>query len=136
MHRSDRRLSFCITLLLASRAYPPRNGIRPTNKLIHALNSLIQVDSRTAEAPDWATVAVYTCASSCRTGQGEVTTAAKNPGEGLLVGGLVCIERLQGRADLNGCSGILLNWHEQSERWMVEVTCGDLTEQVRSLHTM
>jgi len=115
------------------------------------------VDSAQDDAPDFTTIAIYTCASSCAVwpGAGRTNGSAdreagaprgESEGEGgadrgaapfegweelgvpasaavgeALAGRRVCVRGLQGRAELNGCSGTVLSWHAPSARWAVEL---------------
>ena len=96
----------------------------------------MQVDSSQPEAPDWATIAVYSCSASCAP-RAAVAKAGelREPSGGIeaellaAVGTRVRFHGLQGRADLNGTTGHVLQWDAQGGRWAVE--CEATQENVR-----
>ncbi len=73
------------------------------------------IDSSDDQAPDWATIAVYTCTASCET---------RPPGE-MRVGSRVEIVGLGARPELNGIGASVLGWHEPSGRWQVACDSGE-----------
>ena len=92
------------------------------------------VDSLDKEAPDWATVCVYTCAASCAptpplgSTDGAVTDPPTDdrhaPDAVALVGHTVQIAGLHGRPELNGSTGVVLFW-AGAGRWAVELVAGE-----------
>jgi len=83
------------------------------------------VDSSDAEAPDWATIAVYTCAASCAPAAPHPPAEAIPAGsdEAVLasyIGELVEVHGLQAKPELNGSRGLLVEWIADSERWVIE----------------
>ena len=86
------------------------------------------VDSAEEEAPDFATIAVYTCSASCRalrpfasdggleelTGEESVGVARSAVGQRCVLSGLAA------RPELNGKFCHVLHWHSPSGRWAVE----------------
>lgn len=109
---------------------PRRFEFQVMPQAIHYLG----IDSLDREAPDWATICVYTCAASCApipplpSLDGVVTdpsTDDKHSPEAVaLVGHPVRISGLQGRPELNGSTGTVLFWAGEG-RWAVEVGAGD-----------
>lgn len=85
----------------------------------------MQVDSSDAEAPDWATIAVYTCAASCAPCAPHPSVESiPHTGDPAIiesyVGEMVVIHGLQAKPELNGARGLLVEWVAESERWVVE----------------
>eukprot|EP00965_Chrysotila_dentata_P211056 6186262-Pleurochrysis_carterae.AAC.3 len=78
---------------------------------------------------DWATIAVYTCAASCRlrpsTGSRLASTAALAPPTtataATATGSTVTIVNLNARADLNNKQATVRQWHAESGRWVVQL---------------
>ena len=109
---------------------PRRFEFQVMPQAIHYLG----IDSLDREAPDWATICVYTCAASCApmpplpSLNGDVTdpsTDDKHSPEAVaLVGHPVRISGLQGRPELNGSTGTVLFWAGEG-RWAVEVGAGE-----------
>jgi pre-rRNA-processing protein TSR4 len=96
------------------------------------------VDSADDDAPDWATIAVFTCSASCATmpappahGSLEDPPHADSPIARSLVGQRCQLSGLSGRADLNGTACFVLHWSSQSGRWAVECANGECV-RVRS----
>ena len=130
----------------SSQGRAPRN-IPPCNRcgaprrfeyqLLPQALHFMQVDSSEPEAPDWATIAVYCCSASCapraavaKAGELREPSSGESEAESLAaVGTRVRFHGLQGRADLNGTTGHVLQWDAQGGRWAVE--CEDTEENVR-----
>ena len=97
------------------------------------------VDSSQAEAPDWSTIAVYTCSASCAPRAGlaaagvlrePAADATGDEAKGVAAAGTrVRFEQLQGRADLNGKCGRVLHWCPEGGRWAVQ--CDEPAESVK-----
>mmetsp|Transcript_11343 Transcript_11343/g.24506 ORF Transcript_11343/g.24506 Transcript_11343/m.24506 type:complete len:562 (+) Transcript_11343:239-1924(+) len=89
----------------------------------------MKVDSEKDDSPDWATIAVYTCAASCRlrpsTGSRLASTAALAPPTtataATATGSTVTIVNLNARADLNNKQATVRQWHAESGRWVVQL---------------
>jgi len=99
----------------------------------------MQVDSSQPEAPDWATIAVYSCSASCAPRAALATAgrlrepAGESEAETLAtVGTRVRFQGLQGRADLNGATGHVVQWDAQGGRWAVECEGSEETVRVRT----
>ena len=92
------------------------------------------VDSLEKEAPDWATIAVYTCAASCAptpdlaSADGVLRDPPDNDRDAAearaVVGHAATISGLQSRPELNGTTATVLFWGG-SGRWAVECQGGD-----------
>ncbi len=92
------------------------------------------IDSEDPESPDWATIAIYTCAASCAPtpplpvaadGSGSLADPADPVAAAAAVGAEVRVDGLQSRPALNGARGRLLDWHAPSARWSVEFEGGE-----------
>ena len=86
------------------------------------------VDSADMDAPDWASLAVYTCTASCAPlapwpSHGGLDDPAGDEGGAAARAavGLRCVlAGLNARADLNGRFCYVLYWHAPSSRWAIE----------------
>ena len=94
------------------------------------------VDSWEVESPDFATIAVYTCAESCAPtpplpAHGLLDDPpSRDAAEATAAVGLSCtLTGLSARAELNGKRCTVLYWHAKSGRWAVE--CAESGERLR-----
>ena len=90
------------------------------------------VDSADDDAPDWATIAVYTCSKSCAplpplpsNGGLEDPTGPGDSAALAAVGMRMRIVGLNSRPDLNDTECEVLHWHVQSSRWAVECAAAE-----------
>ena len=104
----------------------------------------LDVDSANDNAPDWATIAVYTCSKSCApipplpdhgmledpktAGLASDASAATAAVATAAVGMRCRIEGLNSRPDLNGTECEVLHWHVPSGRWAIECDVPSSTE--------
>ena len=91
--------------------------------------SFLGIDSMDEEAPDWATLAVYTCARSCpptpplADGGGDLADppTAESAEALAAVGHTARLQGLKSRPELNGTTCIVLNWIPDAARWAVHM---------------
>ena len=94
--------------------------------------AFLGVDSLDADAPDWATLAVYTCSAHCApaapaTESGVLADppATTHATARAAVGHAARLKGLQARPDLNGAACVVLGWQEEGGRWAVECASGE-----------